>query len=112
MYKEICDIVGADGALTESALSKMKYIKAVQMESQRIMPAIWGTSREYENDVIIGGYEIPKGTVVVRAGQLSSIDPLNFQDPEKFYPERWLRSHKDRHSGHPFANIPFGHGAR
>ena len=45
LYREICDTIGPRGQLTEAALAKMKYIKAVQMESQRILPAIWGTSR-------------------------------------------------------------------
>ena len=45
LYREICDTIGPRGELTEVALAKMKYIKAVQMESQRILPAIWGTSR-------------------------------------------------------------------
>ena len=45
LYREICDTIGPQGELTEAALAKMKYIKAVQMESQRILPAIWGTSR-------------------------------------------------------------------
>lgn len=45
LYREICDTIGPRGELTEAALAKMKYIKAVQMESQRILPAIWGTSR-------------------------------------------------------------------
>ena len=71
LYKEICDIVAAKGALTESAIAKMKYIKAVQLESQRILPAIWATARVYEKDVVIGGYVIPQGSVVFRAGSYS-----------------------------------------
>jgi len=112
LYKEIVDFVGTDGKLTEAALSKMKYIKAVQIESQRIIPAIWGSSRMFTKDVVIGGFNIPKMSVVVRAGSFTSMDSKSFTDPEKFQPERWLRNHQERHSADPFANIPFGHGAR
>ena len=112
LHKEITDVVGAEGKLTESALGKMKYMKAVQLESQRILPAIWGTSRYFERDVVIGGYRIPKETTVVKAGSFTAMDDKNFVDPDTFMPERWLRGHKARHSADSFANIPFGHGAR
>ena len=49
---------------------------------------------------------------MARVGSFSAMDPENFQDPDKFYPERFLRGHKDRHAADSFANIPFGHGAR
>ena len=45
LHQEICSTIGARGSLTEAALARMKYMKAVQAESQRILPAIWGTSR-------------------------------------------------------------------
>jgi len=41
-----------------------------------------------------------------------SMDSDNFQHPEKFLPERWLRCHKERHNSHSFAHLPFGHGSR
>ena len=112
LYREICDVIGPQGSLTESSLAKMKYMKAVQMESQRILPAIWGSSRVYDKDVTIGGYNIPRGVAVIRAGAVMSTSGDNFKDPLKFLPERWLRGHKERHTSHSFANTPFGHGAR
>ena len=66
----------------------------------------------YDRDVVIGGFNIPRGSTVVRVGSFSSRDPDSFPDPLKFRPERWLRGHQDRHTAHAFANIPFGHGAR
>ena len=112
LYKEICDVIGPKGDLTEAALAKMKYLKAVQFESQRMIPAIFGTSRYFEKDITVGGFRIPKGTVIVRNGAFASMDPDNFADPDRFLPERWLRGHESRHSADSFANIPFGHGAR
>lgn len=63
-------------------------------------------------DTVIGGYEVPKGSVVVRVGHSMSNSPDNFGDPEKFLPERWLRGSDQRHTAHSFANLPWGHGAR
>ena len=55
---------------------------------------------------------MPKDTTVIRIGHSTSNDSCNFESPEKFIPERWLRDSNERHSAHPFANIPWGHGAR
>jgi len=112
LYREICDIIGPEGKMTESALAKMKYLKACQTESQRILPAIFGTGRRAEEGLVIGGYQIPKGAGVVRCGSMSSNDPANFVNPKMFMPERWLRGCPEHHTADSFANIPFGHGAR
>jgi len=111
IYKEICDTIGNKGQLTETGLNSMKFTKAVQMESQRMLPAVSHTSRTYDHDLVIRGYTIPRGSVVFRVGS-ASMDPKYFHQPEKFLPERWLRGHKDRHNSQSFANIPFGHGSR
>jgi len=112
LYQEICDVIGPDGNITEASLAKMKYLKACQTESQRMLPAAFGTSRRIQEDIVLGGYEIPKGTTLVRVGSVSSNDAANFENPDKFVPERWLRNSEERHSADSFANIPFGHGAR
>lgn len=111
LYQEICDVLGPNGQMTEAALSKMKYLKACQTESQRILPATFGSSRLTTQDMVFGDYQIPAGTTVFRCGS-SSNDPNNFTNPEKFLPERWLRGCPERHNAHSFANTPFGHGAR
>ena len=45
-------------------LEKMKYLKACQTESQRILPATFGSGRCTSQPMVLGGYEIPVGTVV------------------------------------------------
>ena len=56
LYQEICQTIGPEGHLTEAAINNMTYMKAVQMESQRLQPAVWGTSRIFNKDVAICGY--------------------------------------------------------
>ena len=41
-----------------------------------------------------------------------SRDPANFEEPDLFVPERWLRGDVRRHNADSFANLPFGHGVR
>ena len=139
LYQEICQVIrsqtrrsgdlqviGPSGKMTEVALAKMSYLKACQTESQRMANASFATSRrlqvshltkahfieDFQEDAVIGGYQIPKGTDVIRIGHSTANDPSSFSDPNSFLPERWLRGCPQRHSAHPFANIPFGHGAR
>jgi len=112
LFEEICNVIGPAGKVDEKALGKMRYLKACQTESQRMCPAFFGTSRRLQADTVIGGYQMPKGSVVIRVGHSMSNDPNNFDDPEKFVPERWLRDSEQRHSAHSFANLPWGHGAR
>ena len=112
LYQEICQTIGPTGQLSEAGLARMKYMKAVQLESQRLLPSVWGTARMFDKDITIRGYNIPAGTMVTRVGSFSSLDPSNFSQPDQFYPERWLRNHQDRHQAGSFANLPFGHGKR
>ena len=45
LYEEICAVIGPSGKMTASALAKMRYLKACQTESQRMLPAVFGSSR-------------------------------------------------------------------
>ena len=113
MYNEISDVIGdKDASITESKLNKMKYLKACLHESQRIFPATIGTSRIARADCVILGYQIPKGTMLIYYNQVASNNSENFDNPQMFLPERWLRSNPDAKSAHPFSSIPFGHGPR
>jgi len=112
LYQEIIEVIGPNGTMSEEALAKMKYLKACQTESQRILPALFGTSRKTTVDMVLGGYQVPAGTTVVRNGMGMSNDHKNFPEPEQFLPERWLRGCPERTNANPFANIPWGHGAR
>ena len=113
LYEEICNVVGVGSEeIDESKLNKMKYLKACLHESQRMLPITVGTARISQVDMVLSGYQVPKGTFVFRGGQLMSNDPHNFETPDKFLPERWLRSNKCRASAHPHASLPFGHGPR
>ena len=41
--------------------------------------------------IYCSGYQIPKGTFVMRVGVMMSTDDKYFDDPESFMPERWIR---------------------
>ena len=61
--------------------------------------------------MILGGYQIPKGTAVLFSNEILARDPRHFPDSEKFKPERWLDPQL-KQKIHPFSVRPFGHGCR
>jgi len=111
VYQEIKEKLG-DKKLTPKLLNELKYLKAFIHESQRLLPAVSGMSRITQKDMVLAGYQIPEGTRISMLFTNIMTDQKHFKDPEKFMPERWLRGSPAQHSAHPFAFIPFGHGAR
>lgn len=55
-------------------------------------------------------FSIPRGTLIIMSTRDASLKESNYDDAEKFNPDRWLRS--DNTDYHAFASIPFGFGAR
>jgi cytochrome P450 len=71
-------------------------------------PVIWIGDRVPEQDIELGGYAIPKGTIVVFSMYVTQRDERFFPDPERFDPARFsparIRSIPDG------AYFPFGAG--
>ncbi|KAJ8977307.1 hypothetical protein NQ317_009325 [Molorchus minor] len=100
--------------VTNEVLSKSPYLKAVIKETTRLSPIGIANMRQTVKDLVLGGYRIPKNTEAVTFHLVSSLTN-GFKEPEKFIPERFLRTTSDEYSAknaHPFATLPFGFGAR
>ena len=63
LYNEIVEVVGERGRVTEAKLKKLRYLKACLQESQRMRPTCAGFTRETQQEMVLGGYQIPSGTV-------------------------------------------------
>ena len=37
-----------------------------QTESQRLLPAVFGSSRRLDRETVVGGYAVPAGITVIR----------------------------------------------
>jgi len=92
--------------------NKLEYMDAFISETQRLYPAAFRTERKATQDYTIPGTKqlIPKGTFVIFPIQSIQTDPDNFENPEKFDPERFLPENKSKMN--PYAFMPFGHGPR
>ncbi|KAL6423541.1 hypothetical protein ACFW04_010238 [Cataglyphis niger] len=104
--------------ITADTLKNAVYTKAVIKETFRMNPISVGIGRILQTDVILSGYHVPRGTVVVTQNQIICRLPEYFDEPNSFIPERWLRDSNDEinkmreKSVNPYIVLPFGHGPR
>jgi cytochrome P450 len=91
-------------------LASLPYTEMVVREAMRLYPPAAGVAREPIEDVEIGGYVVPKGSLVTANIFALHRDPRFFPDPERFDPERFARGWEDRIPRGAY--IPFGGGPR
>jgi cytochrome P450 len=134
LFDEIIDATTGCPDVTSDVIDRLVYLKCVIKEGLRLFPTVTMNCRILENDAVLGGYLIPKQTLILMNHYAVSHDPDVFPDADSFRPERWLRSaenelpsqhqtqkldcrqdqHRQHHQQqhHPFASIPFGYGSR
>ncbi|XP_023301139.2 cytochrome P450 302a1, mitochondrial [Lucilia cuprina] len=96
--------------LADSLNTGIPYTRAVLKEVFRLNPISVGVGRILNRDLILGGYHVPKETVVVTQNMVACRLEKNFKNALAFQPERWLNN--ARSSINPYLVLPFGHGMR
>ncbi|RWR97040.1 Cytochrome P450 71A1 [Cinnamomum micranthum f. kanehirae] len=110
--EEVRSVLGRKSKVEEEDLHHMHYLKCVIKETLRLRPV--GPlliPRESSTDVVLQDYHIPPKTRVIINAWAISRDPLLWENPEEFLPERFANSPTD-FKGHHFQYIPFGAGRR
>ncbi|RWS04458.1 putative cytochrome P450 301a1-like protein [Dinothrombium tinctorium] len=118
--EEIKRVVGKSPVISEEMIADLQYLKACIKESQRLNPVVFANERTLSEDIVLSGYRVPAGTMIVIGHYVMSRLEEYFPDPFSYKPERWLRkvnsvsankrSYKE--DIHPFAVLPFGFGPR
>jgi len=109
MHAELDRVLG--GRRPSAAdLPRLPYTRAVLAESMRLYPPVWGMGRRALTAHTLGGYDIPRGSLVVVSPFITQRDPRFFPEPELFRPERWLDATAAERPR--FSYFPFGGGSR
>ncbi|KAL0350519.1 UNVERIFIED_CONTAM: cytochrome [Sesamum radiatum] len=105
---EIDNLVGDDRLVNESDLSNLPYLHNIIMETFRLFPASpLLVPHEASVDCKLGGYDIPKGTIVQVNAWAIHRDPTVWDDSISFNPERFEKIEVG-----PPKLLPFGMGRR
>ncbi|KAJ0804701.1 putative isoflavone 2'-hydroxylase [Helianthus annuus] len=105
---QIDEFVGNKRLVQETDLPNLPYIQCIINETLRLFPAIpLLIPHEPSEDCTIGGFDVARGTMVLVNAWAIHRDPMAWDDPLNFKPERF---EKVINKGYQF--IPFGMGRR
>lgn len=109
---ELEHTIGKGNPVEEHDMARLPYLHAIIKETLRLHPATpLLLPRRAEADVEISGYTIPKGSQVLVNAWAIGRDPSVWDNPDMFWPERFLGSNVDVKGRH-FELLPFGGGRR
>ncbi|XP_014679739.1 PREDICTED: cytochrome P450 2U1-like [Priapulus caudatus] len=91
LQAEIDEVVGTGRAPTTKDRPNMPYLEATLWEIQRVgmidpIPGVRGAL----SDTTLGGFDIPKDTVLMANHAKMAMNPINFPQPQRFDPSRYL----------------------
>lgn len=110
IYEEVSRVLGGR-VPTADDVPQLPLIRGLVKETLRLYPVLPGNGRITQEDLVVGGYFIPKGTQLALCHYSTSMDEETFSNAEEFRPDRWLRKDtSDRVEN--FGSIPFGYGIR
>ena len=93
---------------TPADYRNLVYTRAVLDENLRLTPPLYVVGRRAIEDCTIGGYHIPKGTVVQLCWRIAHLSEKYFPEADKFRPERWMGEKIPEPARHAYT--PFGGG--
>ncbi|KAG5520662.1 hypothetical protein RHGRI_033295 [Rhododendron griersonianum] len=110
--EEMDQIIGKGRPIEEEDLARLPYLHAIIKETFRLHPPTpLLLPRKAKEDVDLCGFRVPKGAKVLVNAWAIGRDPKTWDNPELFWPERFLGSNVDV-EGQDFELIPFGAGKR
>ncbi|XP_071712997.1 labd-13Z-ene-9,15,16-triol synthase, chloroplastic-like [Rutidosis leptorrhynchoides] len=116
IQEELADVVGVNNIVEESHLPKLQYLDATIKETFRLHPVSpFLLPRVPSQECKVGGYTIPKGSIVFLNVYSLHRDPRYWDNALEFNPERFLineGTNKCDYIGNNFKFIPFGSGRR
>lgn len=94
-------------------LTQLKYTNAVVQETIRLKPTTPQLYFESNEDNVVEGLMLPKGTKIILQNKVAQTSEKYFSEPELFSPQRWLQNECPMHKNHdPSVIKTFGGGPR
>ncbi|XP_005102585.2 cytochrome P450 2U1 [Aplysia californica] len=111
IYKEIEDVVGRERAPSIRDRTKLNYLNACIMETQRLGSIVpFSLQHSCIKTTTVGGYTIPQGTVIMPILDFVLRFDKSWGDPHNFRPERFLDDSGNLKVFNEF--VPFSLGRR
>ena len=109
LRRELSEVLGGRPP-SPADYPRLQYTEMVLAESMRLFPPAWAVSRYSIEDVTIGRWHVPKGSIVLTSPWVTHRHPDLWPDPERFDPLRFTPEAK---AARPkLAYFPFGAGPR
>ncbi|XVE72221.1 hypothetical protein DITRI_Ditri11bG0022200 [Diplodiscus trichospermus] len=103
--------IGQETLIDEADVPKLHYLQSIILETLRLYPAApLLLPHMPSSDCTIGGYNIPRGAIVLVNAWAIHRDPELWDDPTSFKPERFEKGEKLGEYSHKL--MPFGLGRR
>lgn len=105
-------LTGDGGPYDERQLVALDLAGRVVRETTRLHPAGSFSPRMAHVDLMLAGYRIPRGTLIMWSAHLAGRDPRTWTDPLAFDPDRFVGLSDEDRAAVDLALVPFGWGAR
>lgn len=109
---EADEVLAGDRPFDASHLARLELADRVMRETTRLHPAGSFSPRMAHRDLVVGGYRVPAGTLVLWSAHLAGRDPTAWNDPLSFEPDRFVELTPEQEALADTAWVPFGGGAR
>lgn len=103
---------GASEPPDHETLASLVVAERTMRETTRLHPAGVVSPREAARDLVVGGYRIREGTLILWSPHLAGRHAATWHDPETFDPDRFADLTEEQRALADMAWVPFGGGAR
>jgi cytochrome P450 len=105
VHREVTEVLGSRTPQPED-IARLTFTEMVIKEAIRLYPPVYSLGRIAEHEVIIGGYQIPAGSIILLSQWATHRRPDLWPDPQRFDPMRFqpaAEKARPRYAYFPFA---------